>query len=787
MPSATATAKAIGSVRPTHTPTATPFHVVMEEAPFWNSAVGIFFVLVIATVVDYRYEGCYGNHQVICMFARPFPSFRVLVAHLAFAAAAAWAMAQDPTIKPSNTTEGMRGQQIVLSGANLPTTPDSISVRLGTTPATVLEATAGSLTFRIPDNASLGQQALSVTVPMGEKKEGKPITVAMMGDKKFFTVISDQVGPLKLGSVAPLVSYPSQKKHFDFNVLGQGFSRRGDDNQLEIENQGTLRIRWDETAANTAELDRTKYDGRGFVVSDHELEIRDVDKGAYRPPLKLRVRVGDQVTESVPITFAIVGEKVPLWGSIGMLVVLLAVVAFISSSGIGAQRTSAGGQVGLLGRFLLDTENDTYSLSKLQFYLWTVAAVFGYCFLTLSRSLIQGQFELAEIPDGLPGIIGASAATSILATGISAARGPKGAGAVHPGLSDFVTTGGVVAPERFQFLVWTLLGVASFVFLIVLRDPANLKDLPKIPSGFLYMMGISSAGYLGGKFARKPGPVIDSIIAQRGSLKLEIRGRNLSKDASYSVGDKEILYKLVTGNLESAAPSTAVEKDATLRIIAKEDDPNSETFAKAVLLTIDNPEPTWLTAEQSITITNPDGQKAVWPFQVQVIAQGARTDGADKLKSIGVQSVMIKPEQFKTLPDTLIGKTNKEIQLSDLVTYLEQTSKGRMPLFQGNQKDGPLIAIIPLNTIQKFLEQSASAGGGAAANLSLDDLLANPQFGPVLRRSFGLVQSDATLADAKSAMDKASAADIFVTATGSATEPVLGWITNDIINENAKV
>src|SRR5437762_5597693 len=47
-PTAAATAKAIASVTPTHTPTATPLHVVMEEAPFWNSALGIFIVIVIA-------------------------------------------------------------------------------------------------------------------------------------------------------------------------------------------------------------------------------------------------------------------------------------------------------------------------------------------------------------------------------------------------------------------------------------------------------------------------------------------------------------------------------------------------------------------------------------------------------------------------------------------------------------------------------------------------------------------------------------------------------------------
>lgn len=37
---------------PSVTPTATLFHVVMEPAPFWNSALGIFLVVVLATVAD---------------------------------------------------------------------------------------------------------------------------------------------------------------------------------------------------------------------------------------------------------------------------------------------------------------------------------------------------------------------------------------------------------------------------------------------------------------------------------------------------------------------------------------------------------------------------------------------------------------------------------------------------------------------------------------------------------------------------------------------------------------
>ena len=74
-------------------------------------------------------------------------------------------------------------------------------------------------------------------------------------------------------------------------------------------------------------------------------------------------------------------------------------------------------------------------------------------------------------------------------------------------------------------------------------------------------------------------------------------------------------------------------------------------------------------------------------------------------------------------------------------------------------------------------------------------LLADGQLAPLFKSSFSLIKESATLADAKAAMDSMTSApgvtgncyDIFVTATGSASDPVLGWITNDIINENAKV
>jgi len=59
---------------------------------------------------------------------------------------------------------------------------------------------------------------------------------------------------------------------------------------------------------------------------------------------------------------------------------------------------SDGNKVGILGAIFLDKETDTYSLNKLQFYLWMAAAVFGYIYLSIARSLVQGNFEFADIP-----------------------------------------------------------------------------------------------------------------------------------------------------------------------------------------------------------------------------------------------------------------------------------------------------------------------------------------------------------------------------------------------------
>jgi hypothetical protein len=90
-------------------------------------------------------------------------------------------------------------------------------------------------------------------------------------------------------------------------------------------------------------------------------------------------------------------------------------------------------------------------------------------------------------------------------------RGPKGAGAEEPSLGDLVTSGGVAAPERVQMFVWTILGVVGFCVAVLNQPPGIIDQLAAVPTGIMYMMGISSVGYLGGKLARKPGPIINEL------------------------------------------------------------------------------------------------------------------------------------------------------------------------------------------------------------------------------------------------------------------------------------
>jgi hypothetical protein len=275
----------------------------------------------------------------------------------------------------------------------------------------------------------------------------------------------------------------------------------------------------------------------------------------------------------------------------------------------------------LLSALFLDEETQTYSLSKCQFYAWTLAAILGYVFLVISLSVVQGSAVFPDIPDGLPGIILASAGTAVLATGITSSKGTKGAGPVHPTLADFLTNGGVVAPERLQFVVWTVVGIVTFLTIVFNSDPLTVNGLPKIPSGFLELMGISSAGYLGGKLARKPGPVIKVIsvtkVTEIAPLDDQYRAPNIAA--------ANVQYPVLTLHLqgENLDPKGSVKVDGQalrgdLFYITGTPDPQNNGFSSELNVTLYSAA-TYIKDTHTLTLVNSDSQSADVVFPVDAL------------------------------------------------------------------------------------------------------------------------------------------------------------------------
>jgi hypothetical protein len=310
---------------------------------------------------------------------------------------------------------------------------------------------------------------------------------------------------------------------------------------------------------------------------------------------QVAIRCADATSGPLEVTLSRVARETPR--SVGILVLLLIVALPLLSIGLSRGQS-------FWDALLLDKDSETYSLSKLQFFVWTAASLFGYVYLGLARQLVQGQIELSDLPKNLPGILLASTGTVVVAQGINVAKGSKGSGGVRASLFDLVSTGGVVSVERFQFLVWTVVGVGGFLYVLLSADPGSLRDLPSIPEGFLSLMGISSFGYLGGKLARKPGPVVDQAgaLADPAARKLELtlRGRSLSKNAVYSLDGKEL----------------KAETDYEVADVVVEADSSSGTASK-LLLRFKAPQPSWLTGRHQLVLENPDGQRATIEFDGQ--------------------------------------------------------------------------------------------------------------------------------------------------------------------------
>jgi hypothetical protein len=155
----------------------------------------------------------------------------------------------------------------------------------------------------------------------------------------------------------------------------------------------------------------------------------------------------------------------------------------------------------------------------------------------------------------------------------------------------------------------------------------------------------------------------------------------------------------------------------------------------------------------------------------------------EKLRSIPVTDKMI-PRSAAYAVNEDPGK----LKLVEAVANLDREKKGnRLPVLDADDKP---LCVVHRSTIDRFIAKAAAAGKVAAELhvLTLRDLMTDPEFKFRLETSFAVVPQTATLADAKRAMESTPwCQDIFVTRGGTRTEPIIGWITNVIIEANSQV
>jgi len=333
--------------------------------------------------------------------------------------------------------------------------------------------------------------------------------------------------------------------------------------------------------------------------------------------------------------------------ALGMTTGLALLILLLLWTGGKTTRTGSGRLSYLLSAFFIDEETQTYSLSKCQFYAWTVAALLGYIFFAVAKSVVQGSAVFPDIPGGLPAILLFSAGTSVVATGITNTKGSKGSGQVHPTLADFITTGGVVAPERLQFVVWTVAGIFTFLTIVFKSDPLALSELPRIPDGFMQLMGISSAGYLAGKLARKQGPVINVLAVVEAEPAISLTD-NKPPDNSSTKATGMVLTLALQG--EGLSPNASIKVDSIplradgfwVKGIA---DPQT-SFCNKLNVSL-NDASAYLEGVHTLTLVNPDAQAADALFPIDPLTIDSIEPELPQAAGPNPPTITVKGKNFK--------------------------------------------------------------------------------------------------------------------------------------------
>jgi hypothetical protein len=351
------------------------------------------------------------------------------------------------------------------------------------------------------------------------------------------------------------------------------------------------------------------------------LVIHSIDVSERGGANEMAIEIAGLRSNTTTLRVGRVTPRMIKWLSLGLVAAILILLGAIGTRVAITSGTSD--RSSLLAWTLIDTETNSYSLSKFQLLLWTVSIVFGYVYLLLAHVLTQGNLTFPPFPTNLSFLLGGAGLTTLASSMLTQQRGPKGAGGTAPSFSDLLSSGGVLAADRAQFLIWTLVGVGGFLFILLRELPERIAKLPDIDPNLFGAMGLSALVYVSGKYVRLPGPVISKVTATKGAtFDLKIEGQNLHKGAIISVDGQVV-------DVTPTPPTGATPNPVNANLMPE----------LKVELKVDGP---WATGDHLLRVANLDGQYA----EIWFSANPPSLSGADPASV----------ESGKTKPVKLTGK-----------------------------------------------------------------------------------------------------------------------------------
>lgn len=154
----------------------------------------------------------------------------------------------------------------------------------------------------------------------------------------------------------------------------------------------------------------------------------------------------------------------------------------------------------------------------------------------------------------------------------------------------------------------------------------------------------------------------------------------------------------------------------------------------------------------------------------------------EKLKAIPVAKVMIK------IADMTKFKYDDTQRVQDVLKKLKDSGRGeRLPFL--NDKNNPIYMLHKSSIDSALVEANSQDVELTLADVTFEQLFAKvPNLKIMALGSFGILGQDATLESTRAEMMRINdCQDVFITEKGTKDSPVVGWVTNGIIEENSKL